>query len=743
MASSNPLRDTRPTEPLYAHEPLVAWDRFIRLLRIHHDPTTNIVSFSLIPIPCIPSTPPVQPYEAISWMWDPPEHRKTSTLTIDGANLGISTNMHGILKQLIPPPSSLSRTSTSPTSPERFVWIDSICIDQTDRDEDDGDEVQVEKDVQIRLMTKVYNDATRVLAFPPPFEVGPEPTHLPYAAEFVDWLSVYLLVAKFLPAAMGSHHGQQHFIGLEGDLPLERDGWLAFLGLVSSPFWQRAWIIQEIVVGKSVTVRYGGREIDFAVLGNVMMAFKRVDTATQMPYLTVGGWVGAERMAKFRTGIDLVVRLHGFRELYAAGQMPTVPDILVECVQSRATYSCDKVWALGGIGAGMDLTELGLTKQKARDDRKLFTAVTRLVLERAPRGARYLLLAMAGKNNQSERCADWPSWVPDLNALPKLHPLGHGLSPYTAGYGFPADIIPDAGESSIIISGIAIGVLEYVDDNNPYIALGGGRIDNAQMELFNRILLRAEMDDEMRDFFYLNLAWFRTLREETFALYGNLGRPNDSTYPMAPGQSLIEAILRTIIADHDVGFPASSNTLATICVWFVYLQIRVSRENPNQTEASKKWLASLVRETLTLRLKDSGVDVEDTTAQGQQRMQEVCAGLEAALSDEIREFAEGTAAGDGRMRRCTQLTRNIIARRAAGKKFALSELGFMLLVPEGAKEGDVIVIFGEARVPFLLRPCGDRDAKLVGEAYMHGFGQGDLLGKYTAERGRLELFKIR
>jgi len=733
MASPSPLKDTPPAPPLYIHTPLTPADKSIRLLRIRYNPTTRCNSFSLIPIECIPGSPPTQSYEAISWSWDAPEHRGACSLTIDGANLAISTNMHGILQQLLRP------HEPSPFEMDRFVWIDSICIRQDDT---------AEKGKQLPLMTTIYKSAVRVLAFPLPMEH--EPTHLPLAAEFLDRLSD-LLDAKVLPETMGIEQ-RRPFIGLQGDLPLQRDRWRAFIALVSSQFWTRAWIIQEIVVGRAATVRYGGKEIDFGLLGRVMLGFKSIDPASQMPLLTVGGWVGAQSMGEFRTGIDLIVRLHGFRQRYAAGQMPSVSDILVECVQSRASYACDKVWALGGIGADLDLQKLRLTEQQSLDDQTLFTSVTRYIVENMKAGTGYTLLAMAGVNRESKRAADWPSWVPDLDATPKLYPLGNAACPYTAGCAFPAIIKMDRpGPSETVavpdpnvlqMKGFLLGSLEYVNNDNPYISLGGGHVEKAEMELFDGILNQPRTNEETKRFAIQNLKWIRILRDETFTLYRNLGKSTE-TYSVTDGESLVEAILRTIIADHGMKFPASNTTIDTISTWFAYMLIITGLEDPNgQDETAWAWHWELVRETLKIRLKDCG-GFQGSPGQ----METVYAVLLQGFSREVGDILAANDVGADRLRRFTQISRNTIARRAAGKQFALSKEGLMLLVPKGAQKGDFIVVFGEARVPYLLRPCGGGDdpfeVSLVGEAYVHGFGRGDLLAASLRGRDGLKWFAIR
>src|SRR4051812_32784023 len=90
----------------------------------------------------------------------------------------------------------------------------------------------------------------------------------------------------------------------------------------------------------------------------------------------------------------------------------------------------------------------------------------------------------------------------------------------------------------------------------------------------------------------------------------------------------------------------------------------------------------------------------------ERQMEAACADLLQEFGTEVSDLLELNLAGAERLRRFTQITRNTIARRAAGKQFALSGEGLMLLVPEAAERGDIIAVFGEARVPYLLRHYG-------------------------------------
>ncbi|KAN0095093.1 Heterokaryon incompatibility protein (HET) domain containing protein [Hyaloscypha variabilis] len=71
-------------------------------------------------------------------------------------------------------------------------------------------------------------------------------------------------------------------------------------------------------------------------------------------------------------------------------------------------------------------------------------------------------------------------------------------------------------------------------------------------------------------------------------------------------------------------------------------------------------------------------------------------------------------------------------RVSTARQFAITEKGYMGLVPVLSEVGDVVVILHGATTPHLLRPCpqttnaGGVTYRLVGEAYMHGLMRGHL-----------------
>lgn len=81
------------------------------------------------------------------------------------------------------------------------------------------------------------------------------------------------------------------------------------------------------------------------------------------------------------------------------------------------------------------------------------------------------------------------------------------------------------------------------------------------------------------------------------------------------------------------------------------------------------------------------------------------------------------------------------------------EKGYLGMAPEHARLGDLVVVFGGGRVPFVIRPVvasgasreeeqsGDRYI-FVGEAYCDGIMDGELEGRFDLEGEKREFYLV-
>lgn len=70
-----------------------------------------------------------------------------------------------------------------------------------------------------------------------------------------------------------------------------------------------------------------------------------------------------------------------------------------------------------------------------------------------------------------------------------------------------------------------------------------------------------------------------------------------------------------------------------------------------------------------------------------------------------------------------------IAFRAAveGRRFAVTSKGYMGLVPRTTEIGDSVCVFLGSHIPFVVRSRGGGDFELVGECYVHGIMNGEVM----------------
>lgn len=79
-------------------------------------------------------------YEALSYVWGSPN--KPHSIDIEGCSMSVGANLHAALLRL------------RHTSLERILWVDAVCIDQTNI---------TEKEQQIQLMAEIYAKARSVI----------------------------------------------------------------------------------------------------------------------------------------------------------------------------------------------------------------------------------------------------------------------------------------------------------------------------------------------------------------------------------------------------------------------------------------------------------------------------------------------------------------------------------------------------------------------------------------------------
>ncbi|KAG5665085.1 hypothetical protein KAF25_008819 [Fusarium avenaceum] len=243
-------------------------------------------------------------YEALSYVWGSPD--KPHSIDIEGCSLSVGANLYAALLRL------------RHTSLERILWVDAVCIDQTNI---------TEKEQQIQLMAEIYAKARSVIV---------------WLGEATIAGSEDALEEIRVAAASTSN-------GVEISMPEEEP----ILEILKLPWFKRVWVLQEVAAARHILVKFGRVEIDGYAFCTGLDALKlsyHGDLNLQMLirsvlYLIRGAAFRqrqiAEKSVRFSLGICPLSELVGMYH------------------NRQATERHDKVYALFGMCSD-DLQDAGL-----------------------------------------------------------------------------------------------------------------------------------------------------------------------------------------------------------------------------------------------------------------------------------------------------------------------------------------------------------------------------------------------
>jgi hypothetical protein len=133
----------------------------------------------------------------------------------------------------------------------RYLWIDAICIDQKDLSE---------RAAQVRLMDRIFNQAEKVVSW-----LGPEDETTSDVFVAIDNLST-ISPEMYSCVSMEDLWRPEIYTSKLGILPLTQKHWLAWLAFMHRPYFNRAWIVQEIVAAKDILLICGSRVFPWSTI---------------------------------------------------------------------------------------------------------------------------------------------------------------------------------------------------------------------------------------------------------------------------------------------------------------------------------------------------------------------------------------------------------------------------------------------------------------------------------------------
>ena len=402
-----PLTTTKPRE--YEYQTLTEPGTF-RLLRFdnHNNESEQSISIRLETYK-IAEAPA---YHALSYCWG--KKKATKQVVSDGRALRVTATLFEALQHLRQcvgvttgslaasdgshtsdttpeDTSTLGSSSASGNSPT-YLWVDQICIDQTSTQE---------RNQQVALMGDIYRGAVRTVIW-----LGPNQGFAKEAFSLIRQIFVVVEgekpdhknIANF---NMEAYDEDRH---IKWGLPARSaEGWLALETLLSRPWFERLWVIQEAVLSRRDALVVCGEEVCSWYMVSAACSWlhaKKYYTAGYCPLIVYN--VAIVRLTSGEA-LDLTSLLH------------------LEAVTFEATDPRDKVFGLLGLAAQDGVNYL--TADYALSPMETWRNFSRDLVSR--QGKLTLLNMPPCRNkhiNDPFRCigrqTQWtgtPSWVPNFD----------------------------------------------------------------------------------------------------------------------------------------------------------------------------------------------------------------------------------------------------------------------------------------------------------------------------------------
>lgn len=312
----------------------------VRLLKLHDSPK----EYGLEVFPLNESCPP---FAAISYTWG--DSCIAEPIRINGHSFLVRKAAWDLLKEL---PSLDVDCDPRP----QFIWIDSICINQSNI---------AERNHQVRLMRKIYSSATVVLVW-----LGRPTAKSDLAMDSLASLTHRLLgksTKKTLrvlsePRVLYGQNPNKIGYSYQGDpgaLRMVLDAKIgdAIFSLFSRVYWRRIWIIQEVLLAREIRIVCGPRCMNWNKLNSFFggMEFSMLQSGSQFH--------GSQRASKIMNAPGyILVKEKAFLETnpQLKEQGAPISDLLLSFGNFECRDRRDKVYGMLGISS--DIVDVNYAK---------------------------------------------------------------------------------------------------------------------------------------------------------------------------------------------------------------------------------------------------------------------------------------------------------------------------------------------------------------------------------------------
>jgi hypothetical protein len=202
-------------------------------------------------------------YEALSYVWGDQSSRRT--INLDGSDFEVTESLYHALNHV--------RSRWRP----RVLWIDAICIDQTN--------IQ-ERNHQVASMAEIYESCQRVIVW-----LGDEHEKTGFLATFIgdviQDMKERLPDGKDLLTSRGIsnlYHDEMRAEFIDVIFRADRiAGWRSFFRILGSRWWERAWVVQEFATAPDAIFCVGRFSFDWMSICALLIF---LDTGRRSPRIS-------------------------------------------------------------------------------------------------------------------------------------------------------------------------------------------------------------------------------------------------------------------------------------------------------------------------------------------------------------------------------------------------------------------------------------------------------------------------
>jgi hypothetical protein len=439
----------------FVYSPLHAEKREIRLLTLHAGAWESEIRCDLKHESL--DNPP--DYEALSYEWGPQDNPRQIRLEYHRFGLGahhlrlgshslrLSSHRHNVTQNL----EAALRHLRSPSN-KRVLWIDAICINQSDLDE---------RAQQVQQIRSIYTQAKTVLAW-----VGLATEHSDDAIDTLQQLGQLMDQHgdELLNPKAGSDTEEMIHSRMEAHgFSLASRNWSHVWEFLERPYWSRIWVLQELAVRGLVTtvlpcqIICGTAYIDKLIWHKA--CFGLLFLIWTIRSVTSAGDILEPNKSRLLRSKGHAPGLSMHQAIVAANSTTQTPTLLwMQLVTWRfeATDDRDMIFALLGLVPDNDkAVEPNYTKPTSD---VLMDYVTFFI-------NRDKSLDCIGSNRRAH-CSTLPTWAPELHTHHYAHETCLGgeilIRHYNASSSRPAEVQFDRDRKILSVRGTTIGTVQGV-----------------------------------------------------------------------------------------------------------------------------------------------------------------------------------------------------------------------------------------------------------------------------------------